>query len=262
MLVDSAASRSIIFSYDRSIVNTRNVQRFVYLVPRIYSRLISPRLPITRKRDRERERERILKKNGNGSFGSRTRRRAARFVFVELILVKSRLQNKPCDTVYIGLGRVISPVSWRIPFPLGGKASTRKREGTDCTWMHPPTRSVCFFLTFVVNIVVERGPPGRYIVTGVHGWYFFPNENTLNWLNRKITRSKVSKYAIDYIYWYLKYILSKSTLRSFKFPWKIYSESTLKLQEERIGFLVVISWRMRETVAKNVAKILFIVDTA
>lgn len=69
----------------------------------------------------------------------------------------------------------------------------------------------------------------------------------------------MSKYAIDYIdIWNI--ILSKSTLRSFK--WKIYSESTLKLQEERIGFLVVISWRMRETVAKNAAKILFIVDTA
>lgn len=68
----------------------------------------------------------------------------------------------------------------------------------------------------------------------------------------------MSKYAIDYIdIWNI--ILSKSTLRSFK--WKIYSESTLKLQEERIGFLVI-SWRMRETVAKNAAKILFIVDTA
>lgn len=92
-----AAILSIIFSYDRSIVNTRPSNVSFILFPVFTRGSFHQDSPIRR--------ERAFKKNGNGSFGSRTRRRAARFVFVQLILVKSRLQNKPCDTVYIGLGR-------------------------------------------------------------------------------------------------------------------------------------------------------------
>lgn len=88
---------SIIFSYDRSIVNTRPSNVSFILFPVFTRGSFHQDSPIRR--------ERAFKKNGNGSFGSRTRRRAARFVFVQLILVKSRLQNKPCDTVYIGLER-------------------------------------------------------------------------------------------------------------------------------------------------------------
>lgn len=92
--------------------------------------------------------------------------------------------NPVWHSVYrTGTGDKSSFVTNTIPPSPNGKASTRDRE-REATWIH--TRPVCFFSTFVVNIVVERGPPGRY---SCH-WRWcstmiFPQWKYGNWFNRK-----------------------------------------------------------------------------
>ena len=138
--------------------------------------------------------------------------------------------NPVWHSVYrTGTGDKSSFVTNTIPPSPNGKASTRDRE-REATWIH--TRPVCFFSTFVVNIVVERGPPGRY---SCH-WRWcstmiFPQWKYRNWFNRKKKLSGIST-----IYSIFKILFFQSLLLSFfKFPWKIYSGFDIKIPSASSG---------------------------
>lgn len=115
--------------------------------------------------------------------------------------------NPVWHSVYrTGTGDKSSFVTNTIPPSPNGKASTRDRE-REATWIH--TRPVCFFSTFVVNIVADL-PEGILVTDDDVPRWSFPNENIATGSTEKKNYPEYRLYIR-----YLKYYSSRVCFSRF-----------------------------------------------